>query len=677
MERATMPLAIGGAVALAVLMSVLGSRSPSSSRPAAKSSVKAASAAEAISPAAAESMVDTLARDSSGPWYAFCQEFNGDSIAHDTKPVSDELDEVERTVTDQAGVHKFAVHKAVTGDLKSCNSRNADLKFLITTLPDPIASHLDIEFDRALESLIRAAAIRNYSFERYWLPWRPEESDATEEANSKDSDRYQESLRREQPGLLIFRKLPPAADAKDGSDTTGSSDTKKDDTSQRDQLLLIFLVGETPTGGLNRPAFLNSIRYIEELSAAQSTAAAGGGQALSTTDAGSSDQELQIPVAGPIFSGTLPSLGETIAEAAAQSHRKLTFHVVNYGARSGNLIDRFKQQLPRPSTVASLDLKALDAEQEWTNYLQQLGYEPGEMAVLSEEGSAYGSAFSGTKVTQLTFPRDLSAIRNLSADESSNPPTQSIAGVDLPSIGVALSLRQDQTNQHDAPPDFAQAQSSARIGRALQAMVKTLRTRRIQAVLVTATNPLDRVFLLEYVHLTAPDVRLATVGADDFMLARPGHIDLSGTIAVTSLPLTESAVVRDGKPLQGSISFPSNAAEGVFLAAANLLGTTPGLSYDPDPKQSQCVDISIVGKTGFRPAVIDGKERRAYPCFDDQSDTLAAQSGVPGTLGQRSSWPAEQSGGGYGTPNSHRLDHGSASRAGRRYSPYRAGMLLE
>ncbi len=650
MERATMPVAIGGAVAIAMLLSVLGSRSPSSTRPTAKNSLKDASAAESVSPSAAESMVDTLARDSSGPWYAFCQEFNGDSIARGTKPLSDDLDEVERTVTDQAGVHKFAVHKAVIGDLKSCNSHNADLTFLITTLPDPIASHLDIEFDRALESLTRAAAIRGYSFERYWLPWRPEQSGATEDASSKNSNHYQESLRREQPGLLIFRKLPDASD----TSTAGSS--------QKDQLLLIFLVGETPTGGLNRPAFLKSVRYIEELTAASGTASVGGGQALSATAAGSSGQKLEIPIAGPIFSGTLPSLGETIAEAAAEFRPsgELIFHVLNYGARSGDLIDRFKAQVS-PSTVASLDLKALEAESEWVDYLcNNLGYEAKEMAVLAEEGSAYGAAVSDKPPSTngtgdvaaavsgnptstggkgcdlnafhkdglaLTFPRDLSAMRNLTADESSNPPAQPIAGVDLPSIGVPLTLRQDQTNEHDAPPDFAQAQSSARIGRALQGMVKTLHTRRIQAVLITATNPLDRVFLLEYLHLTVPDVRLATVGADDFMLARPAHIDLSGTIAVTSLPLTENTVVVDGQPLQGSINFPSNAAEGVFLAAANLLGKTPDLIYNPDPKldKPQCVNVSIVGKTGFRPAVIDGKEQRAYPCF-------AAKSGAQGQL---------------------------------------------
>ena len=636
MERNGVPVAVGGAVALvAVLLSLFGSKGPSSKQPS-QNSLKDQNASElASAPSASNGIVETLARDNSGPWYAFCQEFEGDGVSAGTRPLSVQLDEVERTVSDNTGTHKYSVHQALTGDLKSCKGPTADLKFLITTLPDPIESHLDLEFDRFIESLTRAAAVRGYSFERYWLPWRPEQSGVVEETSAKNPSRYQESLRREQPGLLIYRKLPDQSSATDG----------------KDHLLLIFLVGETPTGGLNRTAFLKAVRYIEEMHSPQNSSAKKEG--------------LAIPVAGPSFSGTLPSLGETIVESVKYytGPGNLTFDVVNYGARSGALIDQFQREI-KPATLVSLDLRASQAEKAWEDYLQKLGYDSGEMAVLAEDGSAYGSAFSkatteagdgsttptktadnetadkkhdnsatgdANQVVVLTFPRDLSAIRNLAENESANAPAQPIAGVNIPSIGVALTLRQDQTNEHDAPPDFAQAQSSARIDRALRGVVKTLRTRRIQAVLVTATNPLDRIFLLEYLHLTVPDVRLATVGADDFMLARPGHIDLSGTIAVTKLPLTENKMAVGSDTLPQSINFPSSTAEGVFLAAANLLGNNPAVLYKPT--NAQCVDISIVGKTGFRQAVKnDGSSgtaspsnNRSYPCLGPK-DTNANQS---------------------------------------------------
>jgi len=80
MERPTMPLAVGGAVVIALLLSVVGSRTPSSTRQPSKGSVQSKNAAEPLSHSTEESIVDALARDSSGPWYAFCQEFNGDGI---------------------------------------------------------------------------------------------------------------------------------------------------------------------------------------------------------------------------------------------------------------------------------------------------------------------------------------------------------------------------------------------------------------------------------------------------------------------------------------------------------------------------------------------------------------------------------------------------------------------
>src|SRR5262249_8506531 len=154
----------------------------------------------------------------------------------------------------------------------------------------------------------------------------------------------QESLRRDQPGLLIYRKLPdqPSATDKPASATDESA-------ARKDQLLLIFLVGETPTGGLNRTAFLKAVRYIEEM--------------RPPPEPTGKEKGLAIPVVSPSFSGTLPSLGETIQESMKDyaGPGALTFDVVNYGARSSALIDRFQSQIA-PSSVVSLDLRASQAE---------------------------------------------------------------------------------------------------------------------------------------------------------------------------------------------------------------------------------------------------------------------------------------------------------------------------
>jgi len=620
LERTRTPVVVGGVVAIAaVLLSSIGTKAPSSKQ-SSQNTVRPATASEQASGSKAESATsEALSRDDRGPWYALCQEFAGDRDASEGLSSTEEVEEVERMVKDDKGEQKYTVRKHVADDLTSCTGNFSDFKFLIATVPDPIASHLNIEFDRALESLQRAAALEGYSFERYWLPWHPGHAAGLVETGSSTMLRAEERLRQEQPGLLILRRQPAGQvekpeqitaqlavkSKKESPDQMAEQPRQQEQPANQERRLLIFVVAETPTAGLNRMAFLKSLHYVKQLTPRQT--------------------KLEISIAGPLFSATLPPLGEAIVDYSEQftPEERPVFHVLNYGARTDGLIEDFHRRLRsinHLSTFSSLDLKISRAKDDMIRYLGELGYARSEIAVLAEDGTAYGDALLSSAaeadILTLHFPRDLSTIRNAKEIESSTAESQQIAGVNIPSIGVALSLRQDDTNEHDTPPDFAQTQSTARIDRALQAMLKRLRTKRIQAVIVTATNPLDRVFLLEYLHLTVPDVRLATVGADDFMLARPRYIDLSGTLAVTSLPLlNESGVTVSGKP-PNVINFPSNASEGIFLASANLLSGGPWVD-DNDAKISDCDDISIVGKAGFRAttkSVANQGLAQVYPC---------------------------------------------------------------
>jgi len=654
---------VGGATVAvaAVLLSAVGTKnlSPKQSlqttgRPAAVSEKTSGSSGESSTP-------DALSRDDRGPWYALCQEFVGD-LAADERYSTEQVEEVERTVKDEKGEHKFTVRKHAADNLAACSDGFSNFRFLVATVPDPVASHLDVEFDRAIESLQRAAAFEGYSFERYWLPWRSGNANGIATTGSATTLHTEERLRQEQPGLLIFRKLPKAAAPKFKETTEEEPKEIRDPCFREagpsrppdeDQRLLIFLVGEIPTAGLNRAAFFKSLDYIDQLMLPPD------GNSPSTT------QPLCVSIAGPQFSATLPALGEAIVKYKDRYQEKKkngnpVFHVVGYGARSDSLIEAFHSKLRAAndlSTFSSLDLTSSDAQNEIVTYLCDLGYENSEIAVLGEDGSAYGNAISKdldwrkwqsnkaksgcnpqtypTEALYLSFPRDLSTIRNAMESESSSSETQQIAGVNIPSIGVTLSLRQDETNERDSPADFARNQSSARVDSALQAIVRRLRTRRIQAVIVTATNPLDRVFLLQYLHLTVPDIRLATIGADDFMLGRARSIDLSGTLAVTSLPLLSgnSVVNGIGGETAKLINFPSNASEGIFLAATNLLWSLNSdrrtLWVDQDAaKISECDDISIIGKTGFRTATRSTVQGTAqvYPCIQWVKDKKPAYS---------------------------------------------------
>jgi hypothetical protein len=107
--------------------------------------------------------------------------------------------------------------------------------FLIVTLPDPVHTELAMMFDEGVETIERAAGASGYSFERYWSPWQAEtglrEPDCTHRTLA-DKARQQ---REKQSGLMLFRRrnvLPPQ------------------------QLLAVFLVGETRTSGISKEQFL-------------------------------------------------------------------------------------------------------------------------------------------------------------------------------------------------------------------------------------------------------------------------------------------------------------------------------------------------------------------------------------------------------------------------------------
>ena len=47
-----------------------------------------------------------------------------------------------------------------------------EISTIIATVPDPIHSHLALDFDRSIDMILLAAADNHYLSSDYWLPWR-------------------------------------------------------------------------------------------------------------------------------------------------------------------------------------------------------------------------------------------------------------------------------------------------------------------------------------------------------------------------------------------------------------------------------------------------------------------------------------------------------------------------
>jgi hypothetical protein len=160
------------------------------------------------------------------------------------------------------------------------------LNFVIASVPDPIGTHLQLWFDRSVESILSAAGYVGFRFQRSWIPWDAdlvrEEPDTEKREVQQDSLR----LREGEPGVLLFR----AHNCPSPEDYLTHLDCRD---------LVVLLVPETPTGGLAQDVFLAATKIV-----------------LSTWRPLGSDS--RIPVLGPAFSGSFSSLAKIMDSSLAK-----------------------------------------------------------------------------------------------------------------------------------------------------------------------------------------------------------------------------------------------------------------------------------------------------------------------------------------------------------------------
>src|ERR1700674_3317898 len=54
-----------------------------------------------------------------------------------------------------------------------------EISAIVATIPDPIHSHLALDFDRSIDAILLAAADNGYLSSYYWLPWHSHASSLT------------------------------------------------------------------------------------------------------------------------------------------------------------------------------------------------------------------------------------------------------------------------------------------------------------------------------------------------------------------------------------------------------------------------------------------------------------------------------------------------------------------
>ena len=548
MDEKRMPMfaGLGGAALVAAVMTLGGS---SSSPPSTSQLQKSAAVASVIS------HVD-ITSNQDGPWYAFCQEYATTEFDHGEDPVEQrgiqghrvpkEADDGTVEITKEIqlknggrATEKFNVRKHTIGDLAGCVPANHKLRVVIALVPDPNATEMRLDFDRDVVAIQSAAAAEHFLYTRFWFPWRPNGW-----APDKAEDPEAETKRRQEPGILCFRK-------DNGHGTTDR--------------LFVLLVGETPTSGANRIQFSHALYYSEHLTGAD---------------------RREVDIAGPHFSASFNAIEDVLAKVQDEHQAELppvTPQVANLVSPDGSgqeFLSEFREFCSKQLAVCKLQTLSLPSNQVKTEtlaFLDQLGYEPDVVAQWSEDESAFGISLTNPLPADrskgqadyglvLHFPRDLSSVRNLSDQQSAKVAQEGAKYLVLPGGSLPTQLAAREPIDRDSPAAYGAEQEAVGVARSLTDAVEQMRQHHIRAVVISATNPLDRIYLLEYLHDQLPDVRTLTIDADSLELDRPHFIDLRGTMAVTSMPtLMGMSNVMDGPgstPFSRYLSFDSSRQEG-------------------------------------------------------------------------------------------------------------------
>ncbi len=303
---------------------------------------------------------------------------------------------------------------------------------------------------------------------------------------------------------------------------------------------------------------------------------------------------------------------------------------VSPDATGQEFIAQFKKfcddQTPR-CTLRTLSLSSGQVQSNAINYLENLDYDKARIAELSEDESAFGESqlhpltgngdpkhwvFSDPEHVfglSLHFPRDMSSLRSLSDVQNAKVAQSGSKYIAVPESMLLTQLKAREPIDRDSPAPFGVEQEAAQAAHSLSASVQELRDHRIRAVVISASNPLDRIYLLEYLHNQLPNIRVVTVDGDELELDRPHFVDLTGTIAVSTLPVISGVYSPNGSmptsppmPFETSqpISFESSRQEGEFLAIDMLLDPDQSSSTGIESDPKTCYSISVVGEEGFR-----------------------------------------------------------------------------
>lgn len=494
------------------------------------------------------------------------------------------------------------------------------LDFAIVTVPDPGETAVDYIFDRVIDSVLRASQRLRYSSDRFYFPWVAEKGDKTVISHGV-------------PGTLLLREAPQQGRA-------GKS------------YLLVFLVGEAATWGIDPTAFATAVEAIAQSHGPISTPV--------------------IKLLGPYFSGSARSLHDAIA-AARRGHPGVRFKAVSGSTTSASVGDTIKQDDPTTTfTTTQLSDTVLKraifqflidkghVEQEQAHCRDRTPYTRlKKVALLVESSTGFGQAnlmvdASGAKKTsdcnheagelapEYLFPYPMHIAQVRSAWEKARVKAGRPETPDAPSPVLELSL-EDLTLARDVPPAMSTKTSFSEELNLAQ-IFYTVCNEDIEYLGLVATDTSDRLFLAREIRKRCPDVQVFVTNADILYVHPDYRAEMSGLLVASSYPLTsQSQTLTDRGGERFLRQFASSGAEGVYNAFVLLFDDAEhralldhgapfaraGGDHGQDTPQ---VWITAVGNASFWPLSVKNPEAVQQPGSSPPALPLAISGLGPGPV---------------------------------------------
>jgi hypothetical protein len=508
----------------------------------------------------------------------------------------------------EAGAGKDPLH----GDLQWC------VRHLIALVPDPLESRFDYTFDRHLDAIQRAVEGAGFVIDRFDLPWtdRPRKSGGSTTEKERQLSRpvdYDNAALRHlvEPGQLLFRR------------TTRSSH----------ELLVVHLVGETPTSGINKRVFRKALDAaaadVDSEIPQEDTIICAGHLPRCGSTSGS------IDVLGPSFSGSAISVRIALhawrvepgpdGEGPGERSRRLPVRFI-----SGSATAIGSSAFAGPTLNATFKATVIPdhvAMKAFYHYLTNgLGADHRQIAILSEANTAFGRqlAIKGEPasgevplgmddVLKLYFPLHIADLRSAAAEAAATRGRPARPDDALRPSAVPLPL-QEHVRPEDIPPSVSSEDPSSTEA-VLRLLLSAIARERILYVGIIATDVKDMIFLTGEIREHCPNVRIFTFASDVLYLHPDHNPALRGMFVITPYTLLPAMQLWT-PPFRGTRrrqTFADQTAEGVFNAVSYLLGSKDQmLDYGPPdlkrvaskgspPDLHPVIWLTAVGANGLYP----------------------------------------------------------------------------